>query len=210
MTILSNAASITVKDADGNVYHTVKIGNQIWTVKNLRTTKCNDGSAIPLVTERGGWNALRTPGYCYYKNATDDYSIKKFGALYNWHAVNTGKLAPAGWHVPSNSEWSELVAYLGGDAVAGGKLKEAGTTHWRPSLNSGATNETGFAALPGGYRNNDGAFNNIGNYGNWWSSTANDDSYTWYRAMGYDYASVNCSNVNNDGYGFSVRCVRNP
>jgi uncharacterized protein (TIGR02145 family) len=91
----------TVKDADGNVYHTVKIGNQVWTVENLRTTRNNDGSAIPHVTDGTEWAALTTPGYCFYDNMSNVDSIKEYGALYNWYAVDTKKLAPAGWHVPS-------------------------------------------------------------------------------------------------------------
>src|SRR4030043_168747 len=109
---LSGDISGTVTDADGNVYQTVKIGNQVWTVENLRTTKYDDGSAIPLVTDSAAWAALTTPGFCYYNNTTNADNIKKFGALYNWHAVNTKKLAPKGWHVPTEAEWITLENYL--------------------------------------------------------------------------------------------------
>jgi uncharacterized protein (TIGR02145 family) len=120
--------------------------------------------------------------------------------------VNTGKLAPIGWHVPADSEWTVLTTFLGGASVAGGKLKEAGLAHWL-APNTGATNATGFSALPGGYRHYDGSFHTIGVGGNWWSTTADDPEYTWGRGMSYIYASLDL----DYGYivtGFSVRCVR--
>jgi uncharacterized protein (TIGR02145 family) len=199
-------------DIDGNVYHTVKIGNQVWTVENLRVTKYNDGSAIPHIINDAAWDSCHyteTGVYCYYNNTTNADSIKKFGALYNWYAVNTGKLAPAGWHVPSDSEWSVLTTFLGGDSVAGGKLKEVGAAHWL-SPNTDATNETGFSALPGGCRDYDGTFSNVGGRGNWWSATAynHNASVSCFREMYCNYANVDRDRVNNH-FGFSVRCVRN-
>jgi uncharacterized protein (TIGR02145 family) len=122
--------------------------------QDLKTTRLNDGTVIPMVTDRAAWTALTTPGYCLYNNTNNADSIRTFGALYNWYAVNTGKLAPKGWHVPSNAEWTTLTTYLGGDSVAGGKLKEAGLANWI-TPNVGATNETGFSALPGGLRYHD-------------------------------------------------------
>ena len=117
--------------------------------RNLKTTKYNDGTSIPNVTNDTSWSNLTTGAYCWYNN---DVSYKNpYGALYNWYAVNTGKLAPKGWHVPSDAEWTTLITYLGGESIAGGKLKEAGTTHWL-SPNTEATNSTGFSALPGGRR----------------------------------------------------------
>jgi len=148
----TEAEPITVTDADGNVYHGVTIGAQVWTVENLKTTKYNDGTDIPLVTDGAAWDALdvETGGaYCWYNN---DISNKDaYGAIYNFAAIKTGKLAPAGWHVPTMEEWQTLIDQLGGKDVAGGKLKEAGTTHWN-SPNSDATNSSGFTALPGGFR----------------------------------------------------------
>ena len=118
---LSNVVTATpnVVDIDGNVYHTVTIGTQVWMVENLKTTKYNDGTAIPLVTDNTAWGALTTPGYCWYNNDSATYK-NTYGALYNWYAVNTGKLAPTGWHVPTDSEWTVLTTYLGGQSVAGG------------------------------------------------------------------------------------------
>ena len=124
---ISGANSNTVTDIDGNAYHTVAIGTQVWMVENLKTTRYNDGTAIPLVTDSAVWgNLTSTPGYCWYNN---DMSMYKnlYGALYNWYAVSTEKLAPEGWHVPTNSEWGVLINYLGGDTSAGGAMKETGS-----------------------------------------------------------------------------------
>lgn len=140
----------TVTDIDGNVYHTVEIGTQTWMVENLRTTKFNDGIAIPEISDSTEWTMTTSPGYCWFKN--DSISFKeKYGALYNWYTVNTGKLAPVGWHIPNKNEWETLFAYLGGESLAGGKLKESGTKNWF-SPNTNATNLTGFSALPSGSR----------------------------------------------------------
>ena len=140
--------SNTVTDIDGNVYHTVKIGTQVWMVENLKTTKYNDGTPIPLVTANSSWAILTTPGYCFYNN---DANVNKatYGAMYNWYIVNTGKLCPAGWHVPIDAEWTTLTNYLGSENAAGGKLKEFGISHW-VTPNDGTTNSSGFTALPAG------------------------------------------------------------
>ena len=149
-----------ITDIDGNVYDTVVIGSQEWTVQNLKTTKLNDGTAIPEVTDNSAWAALTTPGRCAYNNDPANRTI--YGELYNWYAVGIGNLAPAGWRVPTDADWTTLTTYLGGLTVAGGKLKESGTTHWH-SPNTSGTNEVGFSALPGGCRlNNDGTFFAIG------------------------------------------------
>jgi uncharacterized protein (TIGR02145 family) len=203
--VLTVKALVTVTDIDGNVYHTVTIGTQVWMVENLKTTKYNDGVAIPLVTDIATWAALTTPGYCWNNNDAATFK-NTYGVLYNWYTVNTGKLAPAGWHVPTDSEWSVLATYLGGDSVAGGKLKEVGTTNWL-SPNTSATNETGFTALPGGYRNLFGAFFSIGGSGYWWSATVRDATYSWGRGIYYNGANVFRFDYYNRS-GFSVRCVR--
>ncbi len=194
-----------VSDTDGNVYQYITIGTQTWMAENLKTTRYNDGSAITLDTNTTTWGSLTTEAYCWYNN--DSITNRNtYGALYNWYAVNTGKLAPKGWHVPSDSEWEVLGNYLGGDAVAGGPLKEAGTLHWA-SPNTGATNTTGFSARPGGWRSNIGAFSTIGDGGGWWSSTAYDASDSWYRYMSYNGVSVGRYNYYHID-GFSVRCLR--
>ncbi|MCL4482236.1 MAG: fibrobacter succinogenes major paralogous domain-containing protein [Bacteroidetes bacterium] len=201
----------SVSDVEGNTYKTVTIGNQIWMAENLKTTKYNDGTTIPLVTDSTVWKKLSTPGYCWYNNdATANKNI--YGALYNWYTLNTGKLCPTGWHVPSDAEWTILKTYLGGETVAGGKLKETGTSHWL-SPNTGATNESGFAAVPGGYRYFGGTFYDLGGFGYWWSTTESfsmEYSFTtiaYYLQMYYGYSGVSRSSFEKQR-GFSVRCLR--
>ena len=198
----------TMTDQDGNVYKTVIIGGQTWMAENLRTTKYNDGTAIPNVFEDDQWNSLTTGAYCNYDNAAGTVNIATYGLLYNWHAVNTGKLAPKGWHVPTDAEWTELTEYLGGESVAGGKLKETGTTHWNPT-NIGATNETGFTALPGGYRWP--TFFDIGSRGLWWSATYEGGGDAWYREIYGEgpgpYSPMWRGDLDVQS-GLSVRCVR--
>ena len=194
----------TVTDIDGNLYYTVKIGEQWWMLENLRVTHYRNGDAIPNVTDDAEWEGLSTGAYCDYDN--DPANVATYGRLYNWYAVGDSRnIAPAGWHVPSDDEWQTLVDYLGGSSVAGGKMKEAGTTHWNPP-NTGATNESGFSALPGGYRIHYGSFD-MGFYTYFWSSTEYSSSYAWYRSLNY----IN-SQVGRDYYdkrlGISVRCVR--
>jgi uncharacterized protein (TIGR02145 family) len=201
--ITVQAARDSVTVVDGNVYHTVTIGTQVWMVENLKTTKYNDGNPIPMETDPSVWPNLTTPAYCWY-NDSAAYGTT-YGALYNCYAVNTGKLAPTGWHVPTDSEWSVLTTYLGGETVAGGKMKESGMTHWL-TPNTDATNETGFSALPGGSRST-GAYSSSGMVGDWWSSTSSGGQNSWFRSMSYNSAGV--TRVARPWfYGFSVRCVK--
>jgi uncharacterized protein (TIGR02145 family) len=193
----------TFTDARDNVtYKWVKIGSQIWMAENLRATKYNNGTSIPNVTNQTTWKGLTTGAYCYYSN-NSSYSTT-YGCLYNWYAVNTGKLAPAGWHVPTDAEWTILSTYLGGEDVAGGHLKS--TTGWN-SPNTGADNSSGFSALPGGSRYGSG-FDNEDVFGSWWSSTV----YNSYYACARDLSCYNAALGRNGLYfkynGYSVRCVR--
>ncbi len=200
----SAEGSGTVTDIDGNVYHTVTIGTQVWMVENLKTTKYNDGTSIPSVIDNYIWGFLSTPAYCWYNNSITNKST--YGALYNWYSVNTGKLAPNGWHVPSDAEWTILTTYLGGESISGGKLKEIGTNHWT-SPNTGATNETGFTGVPGGYRNAYGNYVAFGNDGCWWSSTGlSADAF--YRSLSYFSNEVIKYDPNIKSFGLSVRCVK--
>jgi len=195
----------TVTDIEGNVYNTVTIGTQVWMKENLRTTKYNDGTEIPLVADVTAWNNLTTPGYCWYNN--DEETNKNiYGTMYNWLAVNTGKLCPTGWHVPSDAEWTTLINYLGGEILAGGKLKESGTSHWQ-SPNTGATDETGFTALPGGRRNPNGSFYGIGTIGSWWSATDGSTTNAWICYLNYNITRVGRFN-DPKASGFSVRCIK--
>jgi len=211
----------TVTDIDGNVYQTVKIGNQVWTVENLRTTRFNDGAAIPEVTDNSAWSNLTTPGYCYYSNDSAANAVK-YGALYNWYTVNTGKLAPAGWHVPTDAEWDTLQNYLIANGynwdgtTTGNKIAKSmsAKTDWNLSSTAGtpgndmqSNNSSGFSALPGGCRLNYGSFNSQGNYGLWWSATEYLASYAYYRYLFYVSGDLNRHNYNKE-YGFSVRLVR--
>ena len=183
-------------------------------VENLKTIKYNDGTAIPLVTNNTTWGNLTTPGFCWYNN---DSATNKtiYGALYNWFAVHTGRLCPTGWHVPTDADWSTLIVYLGGVNVAGGKMKSTGTIGDGTGLwqdpNTGATNESGFTALPGGERTLGGAFLGIGTGGAWWSSSIGDIAGdTDYRYLEYDYNIVYFMGVGGDFLmeGHSVRCLR--
>jgi len=195
-----------VTDVEGNVYKTVKIGAQVWMAENLKSTKYNDGSSIPNVTDDTEWTNLTSSAYCWYNNNGVTYR-NIYGALYNWYAVNTGKLCPVGWRVPGDSEWSMLTALAGGESVAGGKLKETGTTHWN-SPNTGASDDFGFTALPGGYHSFQGGFDGIGVYGDFWSSTEYNINNSWARDLGAAFANVYRANYSKKN-GFSVRCIKN-
>ena len=196
----------TVKDIDGNVYKTVTIGTQVWMVENLKTTKYRNGDPIPHVLVNTTWAALTNGAYCWYNN---DITANKatYGALYNWFTViDKRHIAPSGWHVPTDGEWAILTTFLGGKSFAGGKLKETLTSHWS-SPNTGATNNSGFTALPGGYRDKFGVFSMVGNIGGWWASTQYSKSVAWYRYVDYNSSIVySCSSYKNSG--FSVRCIK--
>jgi len=201
----------TVTDIEGNFYKTVKIGSQWWMAENLKTTRYNDSTTIPLVTDSATWFNLNTPGYCWYNNDSSVYK-DTYGALYNWYTVNTGKLAPIGWHIPTNDEWTILINYLGGKDVAGGKMKETGTVHWE-SPNIEATNESGFTALPGGDRENvigwDSGFEFAGIrvIGTWWTATEYVTTCAWTRHL-FSYGPYVGEWDNFKVAGMSVRCVR--
>jgi uncharacterized protein (TIGR02145 family) len=195
--------TVPIIDLDGNIYDTVTIGTQTWMKENLKTTLFKNGTVIPLITDKTAWYYLTTPAYCWYNN--DEFNKYTYGALYNWYAVNTGNLCPTGWHVPTDAEWAALITYLGGSRAAVGKLKEAGLVHWQ-SPNTGATNKTGFKALPGGCRDFDGTFYYFGYYGFWWSSTEFAVGGAWSRQMGYD-GTGGYGHGNYEQDGFSVRCL---
>ena len=194
----------TITDMDGNVYTSITIGTQIWMAENLKTTKYNDGSSIQFITDNTAWSNITTLGYCWYNNEATYKNT--YGALYNWYTVNTGKLCPIGWHVPTKSEWTTLADYLGGESEAGSKMKETGNIHWISPLTI-ATNTSGFTALPGGYRSSDGSFNFIGYNGDWWSSTEYNTSEAWVLDMYYEVSYVSIASINKS-YGLSVRCIK--
>ncbi len=194
-----------VTDIEGNSYQTIRIGTQIWMTENLKTTRYKDATEIQLVTDNTTWSNLATGAYCWYDNDEALYG-DTYGLLYNWYTVNTGNLCPTGWHIPVSTEWTTLSDYLGGASVAGGKLKEFGTMHWNYP-NSGATNETGFTALPGGYRLYDGTFRYNGEYAYWWTSTEVPAIDAWYQGLLYNTETL-AGFYTNKHYGLSVRCVK--
>jgi uncharacterized protein (TIGR02145 family) len=208
-TVATNANGLqaqTVKDIDGNVYSTVTIGTQTWMAENLKTTKYRDGSAIPNITDNLTWINQTAGACCWYDN--DIANKATYGALYNWYTVvDSRNLCPTGWHVPTDAEWTTLTDYLSGDTITGGEMKETGTTHWA-SPNTGATNESGFTALPGGCRyGDDGNYNTIGDYSKWWSAAENDASYAWYRSLTSSYSGID-RNWDYKRSGLSVRCLK--
>ena len=195
-----------VTDKEGNTYTTVIIGTQEWMGSNLKTTKFNDDAVIPQVTVNTDWQHLTTPGYCWYKNDSSTYK-GTYGALYNWHAVNSGKLCPTGWHIPTNNDWTTLETKLGADSMVGGRMKETGTTHWN-SPNAGADNRGGFIALPAGSRSSVGDFESVGYDARWWSATELSPVAAWYRSVSYSNAAAQ-KGYGSKNYGYSVRCVKN-
>ncbi len=196
----------TVTDKDGNVYNAVIIGTQCWLKENLKTTKYNDNTAIPNVTDNAAWTGLGTGAYSWYNNDYNTYG-STYGALYNWYAGNTAKLCPTGWHVPTDAEWTTLTDNLGGESVAGGKMKESGTAHWN-SPNTDADNSSGFTVLPGGYRGyGNGLFYALGNNANFWTATGFNGVGAWDRYLGYDNANVGRS-VSYKTTGVSARCLK--
>jgi uncharacterized protein (TIGR02145 family) len=183
----------------------VTIGAQIWTVCNLGVTTYANGDPIPEVTDPTAWEALTTGAWCYYENSTVNGTT--YGKLYNWYAVNDSRgLAPLGYHVPTDAEWTTLTTYLGGESVAGGKMKSTGTSLWT-NPNTNATNESCFTGLPGGVRNINGEFNSIGSNGTWWSSSENPATNAWFRYLNYNNGNASRYNLNKD-YGFSVRLIK--
>ncbi len=205
---------------NGVTYNTVQIGSQCWLKENLKTTHYNDGTSIPNVTDNAIWETTTSGAYCCYDN--NPSNCNTYGALYNWYAVNTGKLCPSGWHVPSDAEWTTLTNYLSANSTywCGSNSSYiakslASTTSWNSSTttcavgnNLSANNSTGFSALPGGTRSySDGSFYNLGTFGYWWSSTKNVGSDAWSRRLNYGDADV-YRNGYDKRVGFSVRCLR--
>jgi uncharacterized protein (TIGR02145 family) len=205
----------TITDYDGNFYRTVQIGDQCWMMDNLKVTHYRNGDLIPNVTDAAEWHALSTGAYCEYNSP---YAVITYGRLYNWYAVDDSRnIAPEGWHVPTDAELKQLEMYLGmsqawADATGwrgtdeGGKLKEAGILYWYVP-NTGATNESGFTALPGGYRSDDGYFYLMGTGADLWSATGSSGTDAWRRYLSYSYSQV-VRDYYDKHYGFSVRCVR--
>ncbi|MFN5222683.1 MAG: FISUMP domain-containing protein [Bacteroidota bacterium] len=210
----------TVTDIDGNTYNTVQIGTQEWMQENLKTTKYKNGDLIPTGLNNAQWQATTQGAWAYYNDSSQYNNL--YGKLYNWYAVADPRgVCPTGWHVPTDSEWNQLVKYLDPQAdttiigsqsqIAGGLMKaigdlQSGTGLWQ-SPNTGATNISGFTGLPGGYRNSNGGYSAIGYRGDWWSSSEYNANSAWYRSLDFNGANVG-RNLTNKLNGFSVRCLR--
>lgn len=206
----------TVIDFDGNVYMTVKLGSQYWIAENLRVTHYRNGDSIPNVTGNDEWVSLSTGAYCSYNN--NEEHVAAYGRLYNWFAcIDQRQIAPIGWHVPTDKEWQELelflgmswseVDYYGPRGNRGGALKEAGTFHWN-SPNTGATNESGFTALPAGFHFSGANFRGLGDGAYFWSVTEHDDNSAWYRELEHDHSAIVREIYYSKRSGFSIRCVK--
>jgi uncharacterized protein (TIGR02145 family) len=206
----SGSCPATLTDVDGNVYSTVQIGTQCWMAENLKTEHYRDGSPIPTGLSDGAWSAATTPAFAAYENSAANKAV--YGLIYNWYAANApAGLCPAGWHVPSDDEWTQLTDFLGGTTTAAGQMKTtgtltAGTGLWaRP--NNGASNSSGFSGLPAGYRGKLGAFTNLSFVSGWWSSTGTPESKARSRAVTYKRTNTLRPNFGR-AYGFSVRCLQ--
>jgi uncharacterized protein (TIGR02145 family) len=196
----------SVTDIDHNSYKTIEIGTQTWMAENLKTSRYRDGSSITNVTYPTDWWDLTTQAYCCYRNEAT--YIKTYGELYNWYAVTDSRnIAPEGWHVPSDAEWTTLINFLGGESIAVGKMKETGPGHWT-SPNAAATNSSGFTALPSGLRmSGDATFDFLGIHCYFWSSTEDAASTAWSRDLNY-YSAMVLRTAADKRNGFSVRCVK--
>jgi len=213
-----NKEKIEITDIDGNEYHGVTIGSQIWMTENLRTTRYADGSAIPNVEDNTAWSELEVDdkAYCWYDNSSSEMEV--YGGLYTWAAaVNGGSgsssnpsgiqgVCPDGWHLPSEEEWKELVFHLDGYSEAGYFLKEEGNLHWGGG-NWGASNLSGFTALPGGRRDLDGTFDALTFGAYFWTSTEITESSAYRSALGTGSGDVNIGGAQMNT-GRSVRCVK--
>ena len=194
-----------VNDIDGNTYNSVTIGSQEWMSENLRTTKYSDGTVIPNVTDGGEWSDLETAAWCHYENDSSQYEAT-YGKLYNCFAVETGKLCPTGWHVPTDEEWNVLRRYVG----ANGHYEKEGTALRATSGwddNGNGTDDYGWNGLPGGWQIFNGYFGYVGSTGYWWSSSESSTSHAWGRYLLGFSANVYRSDYPKT-YGFSVRCLR--
>ena len=195
---------ISLSASSADALPTIQIGTQKWMSKNLDVAFYRNGDVIPQVTDPTAWAALLTGAWCYYNN--DSTQGNKYGKLYNWFAVNDLRgLAPQGWHIPSDAEWAILSTTLGGNAIAGGKLKEAGSVNW--TYPNTGNNNSGFAGLPGGYRNYLSTFSSVTIFSYWWSASEVNSTNAWSHSMGYSSNGISSNSSFKEG-GFSVRCLR--
>lgn len=212
----------SITDVDGNVYQTVKIGTQVWMKENLKVTKFNDGTVIPFVSDSAAWTVLTSPGYCWQSNDVANKNI--YGGLYNWYAVNTGKLAPTGWHIASDSEWTTLENYLISNGynydgtTSGNKYAKslASNSGWTTDTTIGSVGNTdfpskrnavGFTGLPAGNRSYTGTFYYKEGGAFWWTTTEGDSIKAYYKFILYNKANVTTNN-HFKKFGFTIRCIK--
>lgn len=204
-----------VTDVDGNNYNTIQIGGKIWMTQPLKTTRFNDSTLIPNVSDSLQWLGLNTSARCYYNNDSGTYSTS-YGALYNWAAVHSEKLAPKGWHIADTTEWNKLIGTLnnnpnftgGKDTTVGGYLKETGNIHWAVSNTGGATNSSGITALPGGYRSYLSVFESLKFNCFFWLSTEYNTTDAYFQNLNFNSTKINRFHVDKKT-GYSVICVKN-
>lgn len=193
----------TVTDADYNEYKTIQIGSQTWMAENLKTTVFRNGAQIGNLTVVSAWSTYTLDAFCWYDNNVAFKTI--YGGLYNWYAVNTGNLCPAGWHVPSSGEFETLITFLGGEGEAAVKLKESSSDHWLPS-DAGADNESGFSALPGGFLSA-GEFLFFRSAGYWWSSSESNPASASCITIGNNINPIGVD-TRSKTTGMSIRCIK--
>ena len=193
-----------VKDYDGNIYHTVEIGNQVWMTENLMVVHYNDGSPIPFIMDDNIWSTIKNGAYCIPGDNSDKYK-ETYGVLYNYYVIADNRgICPDGWRIPTKEDWLELEKFLGGKDIAGAKLKSDSDDVWK----SGDITETcGFDALPAGGRGRVRGIGEIGNYATWWTSTIKDENFTWHWGVHPDRKSTR-SNPGNNNSGFSIRLIK--
>lgn len=194
-----------VTDIEGNIYKTVRIGTQIWMAENLKTTKLNEGTAIPLVTGSAAWTNLTTPGYTMF-NGLDTAYKKNYGLLYNGYTCSDSIVCPTGWHIPTNDDVNILLESLGDSLTAGGKLKETGSLKWK-SPNTGASNSSGFQAIPSGFRYFDGSYAAFSLFTAFWLAEEPDIDNRYYISLSYSDSQIKFGQVSKK-FGFSVRCIK--
>ena len=209
---IDNSNTNLIKDVEGNIYTTVKIGNQIWMGENLRTKKYNDGTNIPLVTEMLAWHDLSTGAFSYYEN--DTANLLEYGGLYNWYAIETNKLCPIGWHVPTIEEWRVLEDFLTLNGYDGNALKDVSGWSDTGAVSGNGTDDFGFKGVPGGHRWNYGNYKYSGSFSHWWSSTElpKEEEYyqnhAWQCYLSNYRSDLTLERMGIKRNGYSVRCIK--
>ena len=195
-----------VKDFEGNTYKTIQIGTQTWMAENLRTSTYSNGLPIENIIDHIEFGSYQNGAWVHFSN-NPSYNIP-YGKLYNWYAViNTNQICPSGWHIPTDSEWTTLTTFLGGESVAGGKMKSTGKEYWQ-APNTGATNSSGFSGLPAGSGPSDPKLGSVGSYGIWWGLIGNVAAEPAFHRLSYNNKKIEHFNTSTS-WGLSIRCIKN-